>query len=300
MSPDLRESFRTHETEPAPPTRLTGDVLVARGRRSLRRRRLAGYGSAGTAACAAVVAGVLLVGGGGVGTADTTPPANDAASPAASPEAERDDVTAEYDAALRDHLAEAFPDAEVELKPFGRVGNAIISWDEGTTGTVDHEYTGLELGGDEGGSSIRLPGDDLATGLSISVRSAEGFTSGEGPFSPDTAGHTPPEYLLTCEDGSDSTASGIPADALLDMTCTEATGPGGERIIHHTVIGTGEDGDVMRREVTALLYREDGSAVTVTAWLTAPDSTGLGDALPGLTVEDAAAIALALPATPPV
>lgn len=328
MTRDLRRSIDEAFATMTPPSAITRDVIIHKGRRLRRRRRFAFAGGA-TSVVAAVTALLLAFPVGG----STPPPAGvtqpEFPLPTMDPDADYvwspmtglepvTDATAATDdawrAAFAAAAAETGADVYVNVDPSAPTGAEWVPFSEagyspvvrrenrlfrvvgGSTWAPDLEETGYVApyfwGGDLALS--RDPGQQ-ADVLSVRVLANGSFLPGAGQPYSSPVDPPAPYAVAGCEDYTYHLDAGSSPIAV-DYTCADLAGPAGERVLVVETALAKETG-TFHRELAVVLYRADGTAVVVQDSLTSFDIFRPAT-LPDATILDAARlldIALAMP-----
>ncbi|GIG67261.1 hypothetical protein [Phytomonospora endophytica] len=304
MTRDLARALDEEFAACTPPTAITRELIIHRGRRVRRRRRLAlGGGTFGLVA--GVVAAALVLAP--VAGVPIEPPVAIAQPEFPLPELDPDEEyfwvpsvadgrvtpdTAKLDKAYLEHLA-AFG------RPLVTAGANPITRYTYTLGHGDAEFldpnaysSPVYFGGDVG---VTATDGEYMDSIHVRLSAKGSFLPGAGqPKGPNP--NAPVPYLVPgCEDYTFDRHLGAPSE--IDFECAERTGPNGERMIVVTRVKTAGGGEQWMKERFVVVYRLDGTALTVTDDLVRIDGAqaDLRDAGFGLSEEDLVALALAMP-----
>lgn len=335
MVEDIKGLLDDAASQNQPASTIDTVQIVARGKRSVRGRRLKAGGAA-TAGIAVLAAGALLLPSAFAGNNDGPDRLGDgqaADSPAEQPKftlpdvEEKDgykyqwdaegtakdpngmhddsstttDATAQYDKAFWKYMQDNFDEIGVTVAP--KI-ETYVPMTDGNRPVLTRNMMELNEypGNGEDPTSVSteaIPQYGLNVDLTLSGKKSKvddliiatvypngGFKSGEG----DTF-----EYLYTCE-ASKAGPSGKQA-AAQKHTCEESTGPNGEKIVNiSTSFMTGTEKMTERgRENTAVVYREDGTAVVVSDSSMFLDRESRDVADPTMTAEQLTELALSMP-----
>lgn len=313
MTEEIKQMFAEHEPAPGRTLGFDPDDLVAGGRRR-RKRRAVGIAAGAVLTVAALTAGALalpqFVTDRSDAAADDKVEQPEYPFPDLKPpddgfyyeihpsreEGERSKAADEYGKAFTEWFASeqdlTFTDwpgmrvDEDEVLLFEAntenngtlIGDPLPRYRIGPTGYDDEMPVDFEH---------RFGDRKVSDFLSLTVYPRGSFLDGSG----DAVGH-----LANCEDTTGE-------ETILDVTCTESTGPDGEKIIaSDTINKERKTGDIWQKFRTVVVYRADGTAVMTNDSIPGFDGEGAHSTLdpdldPYLSIDDLTDLALSMPDT---
>ncbi|ADD43512.1 hypothetical protein [Stackebrandtia nassauensis] len=300
-----------------PPSGINGDDVVVKGRKRNRTKRL-GLAGGATLSVAAVTALALVL----APTAGGTEKGDNAAADAIEqPEFELPDLdakpgdkfewmpkedgkagptdeTREFDAAFWEYLEDNFdqvdvaPDMKkVKFEPLTDTNRTEMTREHMWVNYVDGEQVPVPVYHDE------IPWYRLQANLSLDREGVADFIDvtvhPKGSFEPGPGEDYGYRNLYTCDRREAGPGGHQPAEA--DRDCSEKTGPDGEKIARITT--EYKSGDVLGEERRVIVYRADGTAISVKDWGATryEDGEMTGSEEPALDFEQLTELALALP-----
>lgn len=290
MTEDIKQLFSQHRVDGDRPLGIDSEA-IAQGGRKRRRRRTTGLVATAVVLVAVLTAGSVTLprylGGSADAATDTGSEQPSHPLPELEPLADDDHYVAGIvpdDEGKRTDAADEYGDAyvewfadnmgvEFEQWPGVRVFEEKIGyWSDKDKEVIDiggfwpprYRIGAVAGGGPDGPSSWfshSFSGDRYFDELSLTVYPRDSFLPGSGEGA---------QYLQDCQERQYN-------DVVTEQTCTDETGPEGERILRAVTEEKNSDdmdSGIMTKTLTVTVFREDGTAVQV------------GNSVPGVSMED--------------